>query len=170
MVDPGNRKVMNEFLKIRGRGNMPDIATIASALSSIKTAVDIAKLIKESSVSLEQAEVKLKLAELISALADAKIEIANVQEALVGKDRQIAELRELQNIRERLKYEAPYYWMDRDGTKDGPYCQQCWDNSQKLIRLQGSTDGYWHCRTCDSGYTDQNHSGSGGGVGYYDNY
>ncbi|MGC8492563.1 MAG: hypothetical protein ACP5SH_12585, partial [Syntrophobacteraceae bacterium] len=94
---------------------MPDIPTIVSALSSIKTAVDIAKLIKESSTSLEQAEVKLKLAELISALADAKIEIANVQETLLKKDQLIAELKESQDIREKLRWEMPYYWLESDG-------------------------------------------------------
>ena len=50
---------------------MADIATIAAALGSLKTATDIAKLIKDSGSSLEQAEVKLQIAELISSLAEA---------------------------------------------------------------------------------------------------
>jgi hypothetical protein len=57
---------------------MADLNTISSILSSINVATDLARLIKDSDVSLEKAETKLKLAELISALADAKIETANV--------------------------------------------------------------------------------------------
>ncbi|XQF94157.1 hypothetical protein ACOBV9_23035 (plasmid) [Pseudoalteromonas espejiana] len=48
---------------------MPDIASIGAALASIKATTDIAKLIKESGTSLEQAEVKLQIWNLISSLA-----------------------------------------------------------------------------------------------------
>ena len=71
---------------------MPDIATIGAVLSSLKTATDIAKFLRESDLSLERAELKLKIAELVGALADAKIELTEVQEALSAKDKHIAEL------------------------------------------------------------------------------
>lgn len=58
---------------------MADIATISAIFSSVKTATEIAKLIKDSNTSLEEAEIKLKMAELISALADIKIELSEVQ-------------------------------------------------------------------------------------------
>ena len=73
----------------------PDMASITAALGSIKAAVDLAKLIKDSGASLEQAEVKLKIAELISALADAKIELATIQGVLLEKDLKIDELAKL---------------------------------------------------------------------------
>lgn len=44
---------------------MPDIITFAAFLGSIKTATEIAKAIKLSDSSLEKAELKLKIAELI---------------------------------------------------------------------------------------------------------
>ena len=49
-------------------------AAISSVLSSIKAATDIAKLVRESGLTLEKAEVKLKLAELVEKLADAKLD------------------------------------------------------------------------------------------------
>ena len=66
---------------------MADITTINAVLTSIKTASDLAKIIKDSNKTLEQAEIKYKLAELISALADAKMEIAEVRELLSSKDK-----------------------------------------------------------------------------------
>lgn len=150
--------------------NMADISVIASAMSSIKVAADIAKLIRESSVTLEQAEIKLKLAELMSALADAKMEIANVQDELLGKDRRISELEEALNVQGRLIWESPYYWLDNDGTKDGPYCQQCMDNSRKLIRLQSLERGFWICATCKNNYDNKSYSGHGRAVSDYDPY
>jgi hypothetical protein len=63
---------------------MPAIASIAAILSSIKTATDIAKFLRESDLSLQRAELKLKLADLVSALAEAKIELTEIQETLSG--------------------------------------------------------------------------------------
>ena len=66
---------------------------IGSILSSIKTATDIAKFINDSNISLEQADHRLKLAELISTLANAKIEIADIQELILEKDEEIKSLK-----------------------------------------------------------------------------
>ncbi len=58
---------------------MTDFTAIASILGSVKTATEIAKLLKNTDLSFEQAEMKLKLADIISALADARIEISEIQ-------------------------------------------------------------------------------------------
>lgn len=62
---------------------MPDLATIGAALSSLKTATDIVKFLRSSDLSLERAE--LKLADLLSSLADAKIELIEGQDTLAEK-------------------------------------------------------------------------------------
>ena len=74
---------------------MADIAAIASILGSVKTATEIAKLLKDSDLSLEKAEMKLKLADLISALADARIETAEIQSLIAEKDEKIKQLQEV---------------------------------------------------------------------------
>jgi len=134
---------------------MADITIISSALTSIKVATDLARLIKESSSSLDKAEVKLKLAELVSALADAKVEIAQVQKVLLEKDKQIRDLTATLSIRGRLIWDRPYYWLEETGEKDGSYCQQCYDNNSKLIRLQSHGDGSWSCNTCNKSFYDK---------------
>lgn len=59
---------------------MVDVAAIGALLGSLKTATDIAKFVRESSVSLERAELKMKLAQPIEALSNAKIEAAVIQQ------------------------------------------------------------------------------------------
>lgn len=140
-----------------------DIATISAALGSIKIATDIAKLISESSGSLEKAEFKLKLAELISNLADAKIKITEIQQALLDKDAELRKLREQLLIKGKLKWEPPYYWVVDEGRKDGPYCQQCYDKNHELIRLHDFYgEGYWECKTCKNTYPDSKYTASTG--------
>jgi len=131
---------------------MPDIASISAIISSIKAATDIAKLLRETDLSLEKAELRLKLADLIGALADAKIEAAAVQETLNLKDSEIRELKQTLNRQKNVKYEDPAYWAVEDGKRDGPFCQRCYDDGRKLIRLQVDA-GIFQCKACDTTYT-----------------
>jgi hypothetical protein len=140
---------------------MVDISVITSVLGSVKTATDIAKFLKESDTSLEKAEMKLRLADLIGALADAKLQIVEVKELLSEKDQEINRLIESQKIKDSIQYEAPYYWLMKNDKKEGPFCQNCYDNDQKLIRLQGYNNGYWDCKTCKSGYKDSSYDEPG---------
>jgi len=136
---------------------MVDIAILGSALGSIKTATDIAKLIKYSGTSLENAEVKLQIADLISSLADIKMELADVQTILIEKDKNILALRDQLNTKESVIWSKPYYFVEKNEEKDGPFCQQCYDNEQKLIRLQGGGTSHWHCLSCKGAYRDSNY-------------
>ena len=116
---------------------MPDIATIAAALSSLKTATDIAKYFRESDFSLEKAEMKLKFADLVSALAEAKLELAEVQDVIIEKDRIIAELKEAFEAKGNLKrHNDAYYEVDSEGEPIGiAYCLRCWEGEHKKRQL-----------------------------------
>ncbi len=135
---------------------MTDISTIGAILGSIKTATDLAKLIKNSSSSLEEAEIKLKIAELINALADAKIEIAEIQTILLEKDNLISELRKQLELEASVVWEKPYYWKIEGDEKDGPFCQNCYDTEKKLIRLQEGGTNPWRCQSCGKSVKDDN--------------
>ena len=128
---------------------------IAVAVSSVKSAIEIAKVLKDSSDSFDKAEFKLQLAELIGSLADAKMQIAEIQEALIESDKEKKELINELNLRENLIYEKPYYFKKlNEGEKDGPFCQLCYDKNSKLIRLQDWGDGQWVCQSCKTSVYD----------------
>jgi hypothetical protein len=112
---------------------MPDIATISAALTSLKAATDIAKFLRESDLSLEKAELKLKLADLVEALADTKMKVAEIQEELIAKGKKIAELEEAFEIKDNLiRHLDAYYVADIDGKPVGlPQCLRCWQDSHK---------------------------------------
>jgi hypothetical protein len=131
--------------------------SVYAALTGVKTAVEIAKLLKDSSTTLEQAEIKLKMAELISALADVKIEIADVQSQLLEKDERLKAIQKELEIKSNLAYEKPYYWLMKEEDKDGPYCQLCYDKNKQLIRLQGGGRNAWFCHSCKSNFYDGNY-------------
>ena len=136
---------------------MTDISTIAAALSSIKTASDIASAIKSSVTSLEQAEVNFKVAELVGSLADAKMQIADIQNEIIDKDSKINDLQKQLQISDSVEWEKPYYWLIVNEDKTGPFCQHCYDNESKLRRLQGGGTKAWKCQVCKNSVRDKNY-------------
>jgi hypothetical protein len=133
---------------------MSDLSTVTSAIAGVKHAIDIAKLLRDSTTTLAEAETKLKLADLITALADTRVELATVQETLLAQERSIRELTEQLAFNGKMTYEKPYYWNVADDKRDGPFCQRCWDEKHQAIRLQGGTNGLWGCKVCGGGFKD----------------
>ena len=132
-----------------------DIAALSSLLGSLKTATDIARFIKDSDLSLEKAETKLKLAELISALADAKIEVAEIQQLLLERDANIRQLESDAATKAALIWREPCYWLANPDGIDEPYCQRCYDDAGKLARLHFESPGRYQCRVCDKWFSTQ---------------
>jgi hypothetical protein len=133
------------------------VTLISSALTSIKTATEIAKFLRDTDISLEKAEFKLKVADLVNSLADAKLQIADIKNIVTEKDQFIKDLSEKLKIKGQVSYEAPFYWLSDEGKKDGPFCQKCYDTDQKLIRLQGQDNDIWHCFTCKNYFYGPNY-------------
>jgi len=135
---------------------MPDLSVIGSVLTSLKTATDIAKFLRESDFSLEKAELKLKLAELMSALADAKMEMSSVQDGIAERERRIAELEEaFQRKAKVIRDRDAYYEMGEDGKPTGqPMCIRCWDVDHKLYELHSEAKDHFVkvCPACKSRY------------------
>lgn len=70
---------------------------------------------------------------------------------------QIGNLEERLKIKEKMEYEKPYYWI-RDGeSKDGPFCQRCYDTNKNLLRLQGGNNDVWVCYECKRTYYGPNY-------------
>lgn len=129
-----------------------DINGVGALLGSLKTAAEIAKLIKDSDVSFERAETKLKLAELVSALAEAKLQAADIQQSLLNRDEHIRRLEAEAKLRAELKWDPPCYWLPNAENKAEPYCQYCRDDSHKLVRLHSDGEGRFECRVCKNSY------------------
>ena len=129
--------VTDFYVRCKKGATMPDITTITAVLSSLKTATDIAKFLRETDLSLEKAELKLKLADLVSALAEAKLELIDVQETIAGKDKRIAELEAAFQSKDELvrKYDAYYHVNDKGKPAGVPYCLRCWESDHRKRQL-----------------------------------
>ncbi len=115
---------------------MTDSFAIGAALNGIKIAVDIAKALRNSDLSLEKAEMKFKIAELLEAIADAKINIADVKDIIETRENEINELKKAFEVKENVTRKGNYYVLESDPEGEiNKYCLTCWDYERKLVSL-----------------------------------
>ena len=114
---------------------------VVEYVAGLKTAWEVAKALKVATDAIDDAQIKLQMAELISALADARVEAAENAE-------KIAELEKALNTKADLKFDGKVYFMP-DG--EGPFCPTCFDKEGSLIRLQ-HWDDTWACFNCKHHY------------------
>jgi len=126
--------------------------TITGALESVKAAVDIGKIIIDSGKAIDVANYKYKIAELLSLLAEAKISITEINDEIVSRDEKIKKLEEELKIKEDIKIEGVFYWLNGDG----PFCTKCWDNDRKLIRVVPTYAWTCKCPACKNVYEQGN--------------
>jgi len=101
---------------------------VAEYISGIKAAWDVAKALKVATDAIDDAHIKLQMAELISALADAKLEAAENAETIAKLQQEVAK-------KESLFFEnGMYYQLSENQQKDGPFCQKCYDSEGLLMR------------------------------------
>ena len=90
---------------------------------------EMAMELRQQGVQLQEENVNLKLEVL-----DLKETLRNLEEAL--------------KVKKNLRWEPPVYCLiGEDGSKDGPYCQRCWDVENRLVRLHEAMGG-WRCHQC----------------------
>jgi hypothetical protein len=106
---------------------------------------------------LEKAEIKLKIAELIEALAEAKIQASEVKEVVQEKDQRIAELEKAFELKAKLirKGDAYYESSERAEPIGSPYCSHCWEVKHSTIHLNHVITGPldWICPACKNTYS-----------------
>jgi len=94
---------------------------------------------------------------MLNALADAKIELANLRGELQEKDDRIAELEEAFRFKEQLVLEGDaYYLKGGDRLTDGPFCVKCWEDDHDARRLVRAIGTKLVCQTCNSIYDRRN--------------
>jgi hypothetical protein len=135
---------------------MPDITTIGAFLTSIKTATEVAKAIKSVDVSLEKAETKLKIAELIESLADAKMQAVEIQELIQEKDKKIAELEKAFELKSQLSRQGDaYFEVENNRLVGDPFCSYCWEVKHITVHLHALDAWKYICPACKNTYTNE---------------
>jgi hypothetical protein len=133
---------------------MTDPGSVAAVFTSIKTAIEMVKLIRDSGTSLEKAEVQNRISDLYVALSDLKMEAADVRDAMAEKDARIAELEAALELKDTLvRHNDAYYETSDTGTPTGDaFCSRCWESDHRARHLVRADHQSNYCPTCSAVY------------------
>ena len=72
-----------------------------------------------------------------------------VREENIALKEEIRSLRDNLNLKRKIFWRSPYYFTLDSDQENGPYCQHCYDDRAKLIRVQpGYESGAHRCPSC----------------------
>ena len=77
----------------------------------------------------------------------------------------IKELESELNKKKEIQWDAPFYWIIIGKSKEGPFCQKCYDTDSKFIRLQSIEKGNWHCKTCKNNFFEDSYKPTNSTIG-----
>lgn len=126
---------------------------IMTGLSALNSAIDIAKKLNSVDDAIEKAELRLKLAELIGYLADAKVMLVQAKEEISARDGELSRMRDTLKVRaETVVVRSHHYRKNAEGQPVGrPFCPRCMEADGKMISMQhkaGMGSMYVHCPQC----------------------
>jgi len=133
------------------------VGEFAAVAASLKTAMDIGKAMIDAKGAYEQADLRLKIAELMGELATARSALVDAEEASRQQATEIKRLNEALQINGAIVKEGDaYYDVDADGKPTGDaYCMRCWQADHRLFHLSypRRTDMPTVCAKCKSQYS-----------------
>jgi antitoxin component of RelBE/YafQ-DinJ toxin-antitoxin module len=131
-----------------------DMTSITSAYTSLKTIKEIGTVLLNAKIDAEAkqrvSDVLDKLGTVQDTLFYIREELLRVQDENQDLKKQIKELEENLDLKSKMKWKVPFYWLEENDKEDGPFCQKCYDTDGKLIRVQGGSNDKWFCYACKS--------------------
>ncbi|TIP57028.1 MAG: hypothetical protein E5X56_21845 [Mesorhizobium sp.] len=127
---------------------------IVVRLAAVGQAFDIARQLREFEKSFSDAEFKLKITELYSALSDTKMALADAREAIQERDSEIKRLKVLADSKVRTVRVGQYnYGITPDGKPSSlPFCPTCEQTQALQIQISHGLGGHNLCPKCKGIY------------------
>lgn len=135
------------------------LAEIKVAIDSLKVGTDIVRGVYAAQNAFSEAELKLKMADLIVMLADARVALVSANDRVTESQAENETLRAmLESQCEVVKYFDAYYVPNEEGKPAGdPYCMCCYERVFRLRHLTHAVNvgqmDQTHCPHCKTTYS-----------------
>lgn len=132
---------------------------IAGSLSAVTAALGLVKELRDIDAQFDKAELKLKIADLTSALSDAKLGLVDISQELKAKEDEISRLRATIEFRETKlidKGQFRFFAGDDGKGKGLPICPVCEKRGDFISVAQDRSHGIgkitYYCPKCKANY------------------
>lgn len=118
-------------------------------ISTISTSIGLARRLREVSKNIADSEFKNLLADLLSELADAKLEAASLKEKLVALQEENLLLQ--QTVRPSTEKPSGRKWgcYQFEG-ETGLFCPGCWDSKRRMSSTTRVNAHFRKCSVCQA--------------------
>jgi len=113
---------------------------------NLRVKMGIVDTVKELAILAQ----KVQNIELYQRLISFQSDVFALQEENRDLKDKVRQLSEKLDLQAKVVWEKPFYWLKESETKDGPFCQKCYDSDRKLIRLKDEDNDLWCCLNCKS--------------------
>jgi len=125
------------------------LSTTATVVGATQGIVELAK------TAIQLAKKEKNANELIDLIQDIREKAQEIREENLDLRNKILELEKKIDTNSQLEFDHNnLLWVNLDEKKDGPYCSQCKDNHDKMVRLHnisaGSRGRFHQCPTCNT--------------------
>jgi len=128
-------------------------ADIAGIVATLRGATDIAKALATADSAIEKAELKLRLAEIMTKLALAQTDALEIDLQIIHYHDRIKQLEDALRISATVGKDGDAYYELKDGKPSGsPYCLRCWEIDHKLVHLVIDSGNKRTCPHCNRSY------------------
>ena len=123
-----------------------------TGLSAISQTIAITKELRSIDDKIVVAEFKLKIAEIVDKLLDAKQSLVDAQEREAALHREISQLKEKSKLRSKLEDKnGRLFELDKSRNPTGePYCNHCYVKEERLFRLVSTFQYSGPCYKCSN--------------------
>ncbi len=131
---------------------MTDPTSIMQGLEHIKAAVRIVQGLRSIEGAYQQADFKLRIADLSQLLGDAQMSLLDARQEIVSLREEVTRLQAAEEIRSKMVQQGGVYQVrEDDGTKHGPYCLKCYQADRRIISVHKTPNahaGVFQCPHC----------------------
>lgn len=128
----------------------------AALLTSTTAAIGIARAVSEAKGAYDQADLKLKMAEIVGTLADVKLALTDAIGESKSKDEEIERLKKAFAFRgETTEHRGWVHPVTKHGEPYGnPFCPRCIEKDGRFMLLRQVGQGYSNlaCPMCSTKY------------------
>ncbi|MEQ1950567.1 hypothetical protein [Mesorhizobium sp. CN2-181] len=129
------------------------MATFVETLAAASQVLGVIKELRDIDKGLSQGELKARMADLYSSVADIRMALADANEELRAKDREIAELKaRFEQTSQLVEFRGYQYKAGPDGKPRGkPMCPVCMGDG-KHVPLSNILDVMHQCPKCQGNF------------------
>ena len=135
---------------------MSDPITIVAAVGTIFTSMkELVRSAKDVAEKIEDIERRGKLLELMEQLQRTQLQAMEQLFRAAELENENKVLKQQLALTESMTFDGMLYWQDEGNDRKGPFCQRCFDDDGKAVRLQEGWDRYsspWRCTRCKESY------------------